>query len=679
MSIDVTIRQKMVRVCASAAICGLSISFLIGEIVDQRAHLLRDWVSDPRVIPAEYSILKPINDGVALMKADVWRNHLIAYNDNAIVEEELRTVQAAPLDAVNPPLKKLEQDISTEDVEKILISIHDATRSLAEVRGGIAKNDLKQVVLTTTTKRPPQKPSIEATQASDNEASHWTVSGKILTDESNLRKGHFEIGIYSKITPEGEPIGYPLVQQILPSGRTEFRLSVPEKVAQGYLFAEYVSEKGQIRNWIPAPLNPVVNSRKPIYAELVHHQEDKVSTVAAAVRAETMQIRGVVTTMFSRGETIPQSDVVVKLRGRKEAVRTNAAGAFSMEVPASKGTVFLEFLKAGYHPMIIAVPADSKEDVKVELASKDAIEKIAASLGMRQVSSKGVFIGRTSNAQGAILKGASVQLSLKADGPFYFSEEGFPSADLRATSSDGRFIFLNVETGVGFVEVHANGEPLMPFQLSFVDGGELISKNIVPTMGRIKGRLFNPVHPGGGLNPVSGARVRIEGGSDSAISDSYGAFSLGPVKFVKDETVALEISAEKFYNHKFQMRAGESLFEKDSNLYVFPADYMNKLANSMDVILDPYSGIIIGKISGPSVRVDALCDHANNNSARDFYFDQKGNLLGSHQMTDPRFGTYVVFNVPRGRAILNGNDSSGIMRYSEAAAISASTINVVMD
>lgn len=681
MSIDVTIRQKMVRVCASAAICGLSVSFLLGEIVDQSAAKLRSWKPDPRLIPAEYSFLKPIQSGALLVNAKKWEEKLLAYNEGAQIDEiEIKTVQAAPLESHRAEVTQKESDLSNEEVEAILISIHEATRELAAVQKP-PQDGLKDVVLASVKKLPAETTEAHRDRKAEaeDEAEVWIISGRILTATSNIGRGHFEVGLYSKINPEGQPIGFPLVQQILPAGKLDFRLSIPARIQQGFLFAEYVSAKGRVRSWIPAPVNPVVHNRKGVFAELTHTQDDTVASVSSSIKAETMRIRGIVTTMFVRGEAIPQNDVVVKLRGRKEASRTNSAGEFSLDIPSVRGTIFLEFLKAGYHPMIVAVPANSKADVRVELASKDAIEKIALNLGIRQSSSKGVFIGKISGPQGTSLKDASVELSLKADGPYFFSEDGFPTTDLRATSTDGRFIFLNVDSGAGFVEVHANGEALAPFQISFVEGGEMVFKSIIPTTGRIKGRLFNPIATSTGLVPVSGARVRVEGGSESAISDSYGAFSLGPIRFVKDETIALEISAEKFYNHKFQMRSTESLFEKETHLYVFPAEYVNKLATSMDIALDPYSGIIFGKVAGPSVRIDALSDHATNNSARDFYFDKKGNLLGSHQMTDPRFGTYVVFNVPRGRAILNGNDAGGTLRYSESASLSASTINVVMD
>jgi hypothetical protein len=67
------------------------------------------------------------------------------------------------------------------------------------------------------------------------------------------------------------------------------------------------------------------------------------------------------------------------------------------------------------------------------------------------------------------------------------------------------------------------------------------------------------------------------------------------------------------------------------------------------------------------------------NSAKDFYFDAKGKLRGSHTMTDPKFGTYVIFNVPKGRTLLQGNDSNGALRYSEAIVSTPASISIIMD
>jgi len=57
----------------------------------------------------------------------------------------------------------------------------------------------------------------------------------------------------------------------------------------------------------------------------------------------------------------------------------------------------------------------------------------------------------------------------------------------------------------------------------------------------------------------------------------------------------------------------------------------------------------------------------------------EGRLRGSHEMTDPRFGTYLIFNVPKGRTILQGNDSAGVMRYSQALYSNPSSINIDME
>jgi hypothetical protein len=340
------------------------------------------------------------------------------------------------------------------------------------------------------------------------------------------------------------------------------------------------------------------------------------------------------------------------------------------------GTVYLEFLKAGYHPSLVAVATDGKSQaINVEIGSRDAIESIARRLGIRQSSNRGVFLGKAA-VSGEAVRGLSVQMSTKAEGPFYFGDNGAPSAQHKATTGDGRFIFFNVEPGTGFVESALNGEPIAPFVLSTVEGGELVTKVLTPTSGSIRGRLFNPVADRGGLQPVTGARVRIEGSADWANTDSYGAFSLGPARWMSGERLALEFSAEKFSNHRYLLSPGQ---KKELNLYAFPAAYLAKLGRSMDVEVDPYSGIVIGKVSGPSVRIDAMADHSTVNAARDFYFDASGKLRGSHAMTDPAFGTYVIFNVPKGRTLLQGNDGKGVLRYSDSVISSPASISVIME
>jgi hypothetical protein len=251
------------------------------------------------------------------------------------------------------------------------------------------------------------------------------------------------------------------------------------------------------------------------------------------------------------------------------------------------------------------------------------------------------------------------------------------SLDNKTTTSDGRFIVFNLEPGVGHVEAQLNGEPVAPFLISAVEGGELLYRTLQISTGAIKGRIFDPVTSPARLRPVAGARVRIEGSAEWSSTDSYGAFSIGPVRWVKGERISLEFSAGRFNNHRYSLqpdRLPESL-----SLFAFPANYIYRLAHSMEVELDSTGGIVLGKVAGSSLRVDALADHSVQNNAKDFYFDARGRLKGSHSRTDPRFGTYVIFNVPSGRILLHGNDGAGQLRYSEAVVSSPASVSVVMD
>ncbi|MGZ3713239.1 MAG: hypothetical protein ACXVBE_15855, partial [Bdellovibrionota bacterium] len=254
---------------------------------------------------------------------------------------------------------------------------------------------------------------------------------------------------------------------------------------------------------------------------------------------------------------------------------------------------------------------------------------------------------------------------------------GFPTSEKKQTTTDGRFIFFNVDAGSGYVETSLNGETIVPIQFSSVEGGELSLKTLVPVSGAIKGRLFNPVSGNKVLQAVAGARVRLEGSSDWSTTDSFGAFTIGASKWIRGEKAALEFSAEKYNNHRYTID-----FEKHKdglNLFAFPAKYIRSLARTMDVDLDPYTGIVFGKTSGPAVRMDALADHSTVNGAKDFYFDGAGRLRSSHNMTDPKYGTFVIFNVPKGRSLLQGSDANGKMRYSDSVVASPSSVTVVMD
>lgn len=809
MSVHLTVRQKVIRVLSSAVVGGLSVSFLVGETVDNKAHLLSKWESDPELLPSDFKPLAPISAAVKMIQAEEWRNAMIAKNGGMgtlppsinVVASPARTLASveavsapaspirpaveippaapvpaasraeaprslaaaevvkapaasakasaplaeeapkmataipyaefygpatpanfaaaaprkAPLTEVSKPAAKLaaNESVSPSDVQTIIASMKDASGRLsayprktaanaqaaATISDSIAvkevsaapmevasaaRSDGMMVITGAPDEAAPAAPSpVETVGMTKVEAgAAWKIPGKILAP-ANLPKGHFEVGLFSKIDQDGVPIGFPVVQQILPSGVLNFELKVPGSLEKGFLYGEFVATKTGQRTWIAPPLNPWLNTDRNV-AELTYQAEDAVTTVAASVMSgmrasESFKVTGSVGTLFTKpGSPIPQEEVLVKVRGRKESTRTTKDGTFQLDLPKIKGTVYLEFLKPGYHPSVVAVNTDGDSfQVKVELASREAVEQVARMLGIRQITAKGVFIGRAHGADGAGLRGLSVQSSVKAEGPFYFNEDGFPSADRKNTSSDGRFLFLNLDSGAGYIESSLNGEPIAPFQFSTVEGGELVSKHLSPVGGSIKGRIFNPVAGGSKVQALSGARVRIEGAADYAVSDSYGAFTIGPVRWMKGERIFLELSAEKYNNHRYSVSPDKQ--KTGLNMYAFPAQYISRLARSMDVDLDPYAGLVMGKVLGSAVRIDALADHSPVNAAKDFYFDARGQLRGSHTMTDPEYGTYVIFNVPKGRTLLQGNDSSGTLRYSEAVVSSPSSVSVIME
>lgn len=786
LTVHPRVQQKLIRVVSSAAVCGLSFSFIIGEAVDQKAKSLALWEVNPALLPAHYAPTAPILQAYSnfpfLRAQETWvainsfqpgqlpdpapmptfqdslKTILASTETNSKVETAPKLEAVSKTDSTTPSASSVtSQQIAAgkdeviigetfgpeeKNVQQILTSIQDARSQLAppemqndravissgnvmvklvderngsqaiertsdrtiegasdktETQSPISSQD--QVIIGGGTVEPAgsqngsstndSSSSVVAVATKPNEkesqsSKDWIVQGRVLAN-SRIEKGHFEIGAFAKIDQDGMPVGYPAAQKILPNGVTEFSLKIPKKLDRAYLFGEFVSNKSGKRTLLTSNQS-VWNKNQNGSLEFRFGATDTVSSIAAAATGATsssgfetgkMKISGTVSTLFVKSGAIPQEDVVVKVRGRKEATRTDSAGNFQLEVPAVNGTIYLEFLKAGYHPSLYSIRSRAAASgIKVQIASRDAVEQLARRLGHRQLTAKGVYFGKVTKS-GVAVKGATVQMSLKAEGPYYFNDDGVIDRQLKSSSGDGRFIFFNVDPGTGVVEVGDSGEMVAPFSLSVVEGGELSFKELSIVAGSIKGRIFNPVDGRGKLLPISGARMKIEGSSEWTNSDSYGAFHLGPLKMIKGEPISLEYSSEKYNNHRYLVYPNEDPL--GLNLFAFPANYLGRLAQSMDIDLDSTSGIVMGKVSNLSVRIDALADHSPVNSAKDFYFDSKGKLRGSHTSTDSRYGTYIIFNVPKGRALLQGIDSTGSLRYSESVVTSGATISVIMD
>ncbi|NUM89121.1 MAG: hypothetical protein HUU37_07955 [Bdellovibrionales bacterium] len=628
----------MIRVTASAAICGLSMSFLAGEIVAAGGGSVR-WAPLSSVLPLEFPAARPARELIATLER--WdsvdgADDIEAPSQDIVTIEDIRLAEAR----LPPPVPE-----ERAEVQKELERVHVAAAKVA--------------VVDTVSQR----------AAAPEEREQAEIRGKILL-EGEFGPGHFEVGLFGQIDAKGSPAGFPLAQQILKKDKTEFSLKAPREADEVFLFAQFYPDDTSAKEESFGYASNPIKSKPPGAAsyDVVAAPARKAATPART--AGTVVIRGRVAALFAKINEGRVQDAVVRLRGTSYATTTNRGGEFELKIPAFKGTALIEVIKSGFYPAIMELSGEARElERPIEIASREAIDQMAVGLGIRQRRASGIFL-----IQGP--PSLTYQLSLKADGPFYLAPEGHPASGAKQATSDGRAIFFNVEPGVGHFEASGKGDAVAPATISVVDGGGLVVKRLNAADGRIRGRVFNPVAGPEGMKPMAGVRVRVEGATDWAITDSTGAFEVPQTRFFQGETVTIEVSSEKIYHHRFSVKPGRP----DLTLFVFPRDYLSRLAASVDVSLDPYSGMVLGGVGkGAALRMDGLADHSEVNNAKDFYFDEKGMLRGGAARTDPAFGTFVIFNVPAGRTLLHGVDSAGAVRHSSLVNASASVVSVVIE
>src|SRR5690606_18414083 len=160
----------------------------------------------------------------------------------------------------------------------------------------------------------------------------------------------------------------------------------------------------------------------------------------------------------------PVSGAIVRVRGGTPHAVSNNSGEFTLSLPEFTGEIILEVLRRDYVPTIFSVKRSKlKNHVSVELLNRELLDRMSTSLGIRQARTKSVFLGRISNGAGV-----SIAITNKADGPYYFNERGQPvSADqLKTTAENGRFVFFNVDAGVGYVDLQIKGETVAPMMIA---------------------------------------------------------------------------------------------------------------------------------------------------------------------------------------------------------------------
>ncbi len=518
----------------------------------------------------------------------------------------------------------------------------------------------------------------------------------ILTGDWKKAKGHFEVGFYAAINVNGEPVGAPQRVAILPPGKRTFKLKLNGDQV-GYLFAKLYpsTAKDSSPTWhaFGERISVARYAKQKLLSvpiALRENAERSITSLAKAVnakRANGQRLKGRVQAMFSNPSN-PNwiAGARVRLRGTNIETTTNSRGKFELTVSAVGGRALVEVLAPGYLPRVLEANfGTNNETQRIEIASKSAIKHLARSLGLSQSDQLSVIVLDTKTVGGVNLPGISAELSLKADGPFYFNENGFPDRSLGSTTGTGKLIFFNVEPGIGFMETYVLGQAVSPVVISVLDGNEVLHQKVRLSNKEVfvKGKLFDPIESKSGIPlPISGARIRVAGSVDWTETDSFGSFELPMLRFAEGSEILLEVSARGYYKHRFSLRVKENKIQSLNKLklFVFPKSYISELANSVDLEVNPNKGLLIGKISlDEKVRIDTLSEHSSSNLAKDYYFDENNILRGSYAFTQPRNGLFSVFNVSPGRALLHGYNPDGTLRYSGISYFSPSTINVIVE
>ncbi len=504
-----------------------------------------------------------------------------------------------------------------------------------------------------------------------------------LGSEAEMFLGHFEVGLYQSIDILGRPVGAPISKVMVTPPELTFALPVLDG-ARGYLFARYEgrNKRKETTEWSGYAREQIFYDENMPFVVIPIEKTSPFGI--AATRKEYNVIRGKVRATFvENGGLLPVTGAKIRLRGTEEETYSHGDGSFSLNVPKTKGRVLLEILKPGYLPRIKEFVVGGKEEA-VELVSRNALASLAETLRLSVSETKSALILESKSVDGQGLPGIRFDLSLNAQGPFYFSADGTPDKSLTATTFDGRAIYFDVEPGVGFVKSSVLGKEVAAFVVSNIDENELLYEEVSIRKGKVSGRLFDPINKKDSApSPIPLAQVRIEGSSEWTESDAFGAFELPNIFFVENKEILIEVNAKGYYKHRYTLKIPRKNDKNEKilnqNLYAFSLQYINDLATAVGINLNPNRGLLMGKVNNKEkIRIDALSESTNYNESKDYYFNKSQLIQGAHSYTEPKHGTYAIFDMPPGRVLLQGVNSAGKLRYSEIGYFSPSTVNVIL-
>lgn len=351
-------------------------------------------------------------------------------------------------------------------------------------------------------------------------------------------------------------------------------------------------------------------------------------TVHITVRPVSNSVEGKVYSQYA--PTKGEKNALVTLSGVPQQIKTNHKGEFTQTKVLHDSQVLVSASKTGHWGTVLL--ADNAQEISVGLYPEKMIQALAELAKADTGYEKGGIIWGRVESNGKPVEGASIEGSLTtAIGPIYFNSLQLPDVDLKATSANGLFAYIDVDPGMQIIRAVKN-EKEFPTKVVFAEARAVSQVNIESSAHKKARVAIYDAFASAALK----SELRFSGTENVAHAEE----GLLKVKYNSGRDL-LFLEAEADYDY-LPVR---QVFNRDVSFINFPMvkrAWLEEKLNTARINRIPRTAIAIGFIQGydfdiitpDGVPVDVI------------YFNQAGQSIGSEGGVAG--GGFVIANIPAG-------------------------------
>ncbi len=418
--------------------------------------------------------------------------------------------------------------------------------------------------------------------------------------------------------------------EVLEKGRiwiNEGRFEIYVKSATGELVAELLGHGGRVLGRGEVNL---VNLQE------IPSKDNRIKDIRIALRPTTDGATMRTVSGYSHGQQMmPVREAKVEIQNYSDPQRVNDEGYYSEPTLAHNSTFVARASAPRHWSSLVVGQADHPQDIRL-FSNKMMDALIGLELGnqsdRREAGLASVVWGQI-RRDGKAVSGAVVEMAGNYR-PIYFNEWYLPDTNLKSTTSNGLFAFINVKRGVQALRV-ANAGRMYPAQVfptedKHVSYIELELEDKLVTQFRVLDVL--------NMSTPIEARLRLVGTDEIVPLKDQGliqyANGANPFMVEAEAGVDYEVSRVTLTGHP-------------SNIHIpmIRHDWLTSLFNQNNILSLPGRGIIVGFVDDQDFDVE-LTGYGTKERMQIVYFDARGNKVEGRNGVAG--GGFVIFNAPIG-------------------------------